>query len=462
MSSRLRCLERRYRLAVISAACAAGFVLFASWPRGQYHQAFRAGQEMSSALFRSPSRLIDVLYPGVNEPLEEGEVAKSPWKTHTRRALRNLFSCIDGNNCRRNQEKVIIVESIYFMSNMVGHIGGEEIWANSTMLAMKNLGYTVLYAEDMVEAALTYRMVHNLVKMVIVNDWHSFECWKDKMRCLQSAQNPTGIPAHKMFSFYFWPFPRNPLGSKWVLSPEPYALEPDSNKNTTYLGYSIEHACALTDFVPHESRPNQAWILAKLLSYFSSEKTPPWTTDDYNTAAAETGVRYALGAGLPDGQKEPPPGLQIPAEYVNHGRMEKSVFMRRLAQSKVLIGIGNPIVSPTPWDALCLGVPWINPLDRWNENNPEDESYWHGQHAFLSMLGKPYVYNVRQGDRAQFVEAIREALANPIGAYVPERMRMSAVERRLEEIVNHDWKAEEIMQRSWCQEPCGCTTPCDA
>lgn len=55
-------------------------------------------------------------------------------------------------------------------------------------------------------------------------------------------------------------------------------------------------------------------------------------------------MQYALGAGLVDGQTEPPPNLQLPAAYVNRGRMEKAVFMRQLAQSRVLIGIGNPIV----------------------------------------------------------------------------------------------------------------------
>ncbi|KAJ7117568.1 hypothetical protein C8R44DRAFT_626624, partial [Mycena epipterygia] len=226
------------------------------------------------------------------------------------------------------------------------------------------------------------------------------------------------------------------------------------------LGYSIEHACALTEFVPVASRPNQAWILAKLLSYFSPEKTPPWTAENYDAAAKLTSVQYALGARIDEGQTEAPPGLVLPTEYVNHGKAEKAVFMSRLAQSKVLIGIGNPIASPTPWDALCLGVPFINPLDNWNRDHPEDSTKWHGQHSFLSMLGKPYIYNVRRGDHESFVHAIQEALANPIGPCVPERMRISVVERRLDEIVNHDWEAER-KQAEWCHEPCGCATPCN-
>lgn len=91
------------------------------------------------------------------------------------------------------------------------------------MLAMKNLGYTVLYAQGMVEAAQTYRMVPDLVKMVIVNDWEAFECWKDTSRCRKTAQNPTGIPAYKVSlslpPFRSSPAPRySPFTSGYLLS----------------------------------------------------------------------------------------------------------------------------------------------------------------------------------------------------------------------------------------------------
>ncbi|KAJ7772876.1 hypothetical protein DFH07DRAFT_991166 [Mycena maculata] len=421
------------------------------------HRPVRAGALAPPRPLGGHSPLVDVILPDVPQVPEASEIKVSPWQTLTRKALRALFLCIDANTCQKNQEKVIIVETMYFRTDMAGHIGGEEIWANSTMLAMNNLGYTVLYAEDMMEAAQMYRMIPNLVKIVIANDWDVFACWKDKRRCVQSAENPTGIPDYKMFSFYFWPGPNNPLGPKWVLSPEPYYLEPGIEINTTYLGYSIEHACALTEFVPVEARVNQAWILAKLLSYIDQS---PWTTADYDTISRYTGLRYALGARLHDGETASP-AWPLPREYANHVPTDKAAFMRRIAQSKVLIGIGNPVVSPTPWDALCLGVPFINPLHTWDAEHPEETTKWRGQHAFVSMVGKPYVYNVRRNDNGGFVRAVRDAVATPIGSYVPERMRMSAVEGRLDEIVNHDWETEAKKQAEWCHEPCGCRQPCD-
>ncbi|KAJ6534581.1 hypothetical protein DFH09DRAFT_1284101 [Mycena vulgaris] len=423
-----------HTLVLVLLICAAGYVLFASWGpetgagagrEGRY-QPVRAGAGAGAGRLSSasgPARLLDVLYPDV----PDSESSERLWIPRTQKALRALFLCMDRGNCGRNQEKVIILQSMYFFKNMGGDNGGEEIWANSTTMA---------------EAAQTYRMIPELVKMLM-----------DGSQCRKTAQNPTGIPAHKIFSFCYWPHPRNPLGAKWVLSPEPYHLDP-GGPNTTYLGYSIEHACAATPFVPAVARPNQAWILAKLLSYLAPGQTP-WTAGDYDAAARLTGVQWVLGAGAGEDGKEPPPGVQLPATYVNHGRSTKDVFMRRIAQSRVLVGVGKPILSPTPWDALCLGVSFIHPLDVWDAENPDDSTRWHGQHQFVGMLGKPYVYSVRRGDHTGFVRAMQEALSHPIASYVPDRMRISAVEERLEAIVDHDWAEEERRQAEWCHAPCG-------
>ena len=137
--------------------------------------------------------------------------------------------------------------------------------------------------------------------------------------------------------------------------------------------------------------------------------------------------------------------------------------------------------SPTPYDALCLGVPFINPIVevshlvqvplpiswclilylKWDHDNPGDRSKWYTQHEPLSKLGSPYVYNVFKNDTEGFVRAIEAALENPIERFVTsviqfdqkadrfycassvlDRMRLGAVERRLGAILEHDWEAE--------------------
>lgn len=63
---------------------------------------------------------------------------------------------------------------------------------------------------------------------------------------------------------YFFPSSdSHPLGSKWVLSPEPYYLS-GLDSEARYIGYSIEDACLPLNVVPAEQRVNRAYILAKV------------------------------------------------------------------------------------------------------------------------------------------------------------------------------------------------------
>lgn len=41
----------------------------------------------------------------------------------------------------------------------------------------------------------------------------------------------------------------------------------------------------------------------------------------------------------------------------NLGLLSQEQFYDELGHSKVLVGIGKPRTSPSPWDALCMGVP---------------------------------------------------------------------------------------------------------
>jgi hypothetical protein len=59
----------------------------------------------------------------------------------------------------------------------------------------------------------------------------------------------------------------------------------------------------------------------------------------FNNDEKET-LRAALSAGI-----------------TNFGQLGKFEFYAKLAQSFVLVGVGQPRISPSPWDALCQGVP---------------------------------------------------------------------------------------------------------
>ena len=41
----------------------------------------------------------------------------------------------------------------------------------------------------------------------------------------------------------------------------------------------------------------------------------------------------------------------------NMGSLDKFQFYDQMSKSFVMVGVGQPRISPSPWDALCMGVP---------------------------------------------------------------------------------------------------------
>ncbi|KAJ7754465.1 hypothetical protein B0H16DRAFT_1316290 [Mycena metata] len=363
------------------------------------------------------------------------------WITDSKRAAQALFECLERRNCAQNQTKVVLISSHDYITPLQGgSVGGEAIWALSTYRALQEMGYTVLFGNGIEAVNRMYKIFDPLVTIVIANDEQAFGCFKTK--CVRSETNPDGIPAWKIFSSHFWQGQNNPLGSKWTLSPEdvrPYGF------GNTYLGYSIEAQCAKHAFVPHAQRKRQVYILAKYLKFFLPKFTV-WPPSYYDEAANATGLGFIMASRyLPDGNRLGPGELSTSIQNLGEEAMKSDTFYDLLSHSVALVGVGNPALSPTPYDALCLGVPFINPINSWNKKDPEDRKHWQTQHGALKSLSPPYVYHVQKGDREGFVNAIRDAAANPIESYVFERMKMSSVKDRLAKILTHDWKEEAAL-----------------
>ncbi|KAF7313364.1 hypothetical protein HMN09_00492100 [Mycena chlorophos] len=418
------------------------------------------------------STSLQLSIPSTLYPPEVGDAQTRRWMDPSEADWVRLHRCLLHNTCGPNQLKVVLVQSMYFRNALRGDLDGEEIWAMSAIEAMANLGYTVLYVDSLRDMVRIYQFFPSLVRIAIVNDWDAFACWKDTENCLRSEHNPFGIPGYKLISFYFWTFPRHPLGPRWIISPEPYQLQLPGEfpSNNTYLGYSIEKTCRSTKFVPAHERPAsppQAWILAKYFMYFFPEKDFAWSKEILDDVAAATGVRFGMAIREPpepmtEEQKERIP-LYLPEEahYVDLHRLDQAHFLYQLTQSRVVIGIGRPTISPTPWNALCLGVPFINVVTEFDDEHPDDKTKWKTQHPITAVLGPPMVYNVRKGDKQGLIDAVRAALDNPIDSFVPERMTLPSIETRMAALVDNDWEAEERALLRECREPCGCTEPCD-
>ncbi|KAI0037152.1 hypothetical protein K488DRAFT_75486 [Vararia minispora EC-137] len=365
--------------------------------------------------------------------------------------------CMFEGTCKKNQNAqctftVVILASYHFRGALAGWVGGEDVWCliRNQMQSLKSLGYTYLFAFDTDHVVRLYQMFPSLVVAIIMEPDKQDECFNNEFDCVKSFHNPYGIPIWKILAFHFWTDARGPLGANWTLSPEPYHME--GHKPNTFLGYSIEPSCDSRAFVPHLERYDRAYIMTKRLQYlFESDNA--WPPDFYEAAAKELEIDFVLGAANEkvfgkDGREIRPRNI-LPKGVKNLGKLELPEFLDELSKSQVLVGVGLPFTSPTPYEALCLGVPFINPIKSWDRHDPENRYKWEVQHGILKFWNPPYVYNVFKGDKQGFIDAIRSALENPIDSFVIDHMRMHALETRVQEILTKNYRgmASDILSR---------------
>jgi hypothetical protein len=120
--------------------------------------------------------------------------------------------------------------------------------------------------------------------------------------------------------------------------------------------------------IPHQERRNQVYILAKRLKYFYDVE-PAWNVSFFPRAAEELskdfeGFEFVAGYKDEDEATKSnfPGGMAYPEGVRNLGRLSPEVFARHVKESKALLGIGSPPQSPSPYHALCQGVPFVNPV----------------------------------------------------------------------------------------------------
>lgn len=223
-----------------------------------------------------------------------------------------------------------------------------------------------MYSNSISELVQLHTLLHSQVLAVIMHDTELSACFSDTKSCIKSAQNPSGLPIWKLFAFHFWMDAPHPLGEKWTLSPEDYKSENPNNQGNTYLGYSVEPSCTTQDFIPHVDRPRgRAYVMAKQLSYFAPQPDRAWPVHFYSEAKKKVqtpgGIHFIMGASN-DTNYVKEQRLQIPEipkdAIMNLGIMDQHRFTKEVANSRVLIGVGRPVLYVPFFECLDLRIKW--------------------------------------------------------------------------------------------------------
>lgn len=94
-------------------------------------------------------------------------------------------------------------------------------------------------------------------------------------------------------------------------------------------------------------KENRAFVLAKNPNYFKEDAFVFFNENrTFQDLHADLNMDFVTGAGN-KGDILPDKGI------TNLGRMPIQEFYSELGKSAVLLGIGQPYLSPTPYDALC-------------------------------------------------------------------------------------------------------------
>lgn len=86
--------------------------------------------------------------------------------------------------------------------------------------------------------------------------------------------------------------------------------------------------------------------MAKRLSYFAPQSARAWSLEAFEEAARRTGVRFIAGAM--DDSEERGHELDVPKKLpdmiVNYGLLPQDQFVDAISHSRLLIGVGNPVL----------------------------------------------------------------------------------------------------------------------
>ncbi|CDZ97719.1 hypothetical protein [Phaffia rhodozyma] len=330
--------------------------------------------------------------------------------------MRDLMECIKNDDCRPNQRKFVVLESMNYREVLHNYMSGENIWARSVLEALDDLGYSYVFARDMAHAGDWVATLGDAVLAVVADEQSIQECYENSEVCLRTVENPLGIRFERLFGPAFFERQIQPLGPKWTLVPE----KPDSRRQ--YLGYSIEKHCMARKVPSYKirSKKRQVWVLAKWIHFFTDDSFP-YSKDIFVRAAKELDVEF-IGAWRIEDTDGHVPGVR----HLGDGNILTSEkFDEALVSVLAVVGVGAPWISPTPYQSVCFGIPFVNP------------TIWGGassQHPFAQQfVGEEHgIYTVVEKDDDMFISQLAKAISKPHDRYVPPHMTRKAMVDRVQ------------------------------
>ena len=172
--------------------------------------------------------------------------------------------------------------------------------------------------------------------------------------------------------------------------------------NAACSDYALSKAKSLRLPPLPEKKDIKGFVWGKKKEYFADR-------ENYLNAAAKYLPLYA--------SFEAPPA--VPAANVL-GHLSASAFADKLAESKIFIGLGDPLLGPSAMEAIAAGSSYIDPYYGHAAGIRSDLSRWGSQHPYLSVkVGEPYACGARLDEPIEVAACVRKAIENDLPPLVP-------------------------------------------
>ena len=132
----------------------------------------------------------------------------------------------------------------------------------------------------------------------------------------------------------------------------------------TFAGYSLEPPPGEMPFVPFAKRPHRVYILSKRIQYFYQWANPMWDRGYFARAHRELSKIWPdfefVGGFVDDRGKqeiEKQGEISLPEGITNLGPMTADAFDKEVSSARVMLGLGWPTTSPSPYRALAMVSP---------------------------------------------------------------------------------------------------------
>ena len=114
--------------------------------------------------------------------------------------------------CGTNETTVIVLSSIFFAEAFKGiNTAGEAIYAQSIMSSLNALSYSFVFSSlgwwnhDMRKSMELFHKHRWNTRMILADPEQVDVCWnQEDQKCLKTMENPEGIEAWRLLSFWYW------------------------------------------------------------------------------------------------------------------------------------------------------------------------------------------------------------------------------------------------------------------